>query len=109
MTKYEHMKHDFLLRLKNSGAEGYEISLHIMERDYGIEQRFIREQLIEWAERGFIWLGAWKGSEFRSFETWENTNAFFEFAGPHIKVKLLAEGDKELERLEEIKHRPIGF
>lgn len=111
MTKYEQMEHDFFSRLKPRGAEGYYIVPHLLALEFDIETRHVRERLIGWAKAGLISLDVYTERGFRPFTDWQNTDEFFEYGNKigHVRAKLLADGDEYLERLQEIKHRPIGF
>jgi hypothetical protein len=111
MTKYEQMELEIFSLLEKSRPGGYHFDLHLMERDYHIETRYVREKLIEWADAGLISLGVHTKVGFRPYTEWRSADDFFEegsIAG-HILVKLLAAGDERLERLNEIKHKKIGF
>ena len=111
MTKYEDMKHEFFSLLKSVGTRGYYIQPFLLAGKYEIETMHLREKLIEWAEARLISLEVSSGNGFRPYTDWPNTDEFFEYGNKvgHVRVKLLAAGDEYLERLREIKHRPIGF
>jgi hypothetical protein len=111
MTKYEQMELAFFKVLKNCSSDGYFIKPHLMERDYGVETRYVRETLIRWADDGLISLDVYSSNGFRPYTDWQNIDDFFEQGNRvgHVRVKLLAAGDEHLERLGEIVHKKIGF
>lgn len=111
MTKYEHMEYKFLTLLKNSSSEGYFIKPHLMERDYGVETRYAREKLIQWANEGLISLDVYTPNGFCSYTEWQNADDFFEEGNKagHVRVRLLAAGDEHLERLRELEDKKVGF
>jgi hypothetical protein len=114
MTKYEQMEREFFSLLKSCGAEGYPIKPHLEARKFNIETRHLREKLVEWANAGLICLYVHTEEGFRPYTDWPNANNFndfFEYGNKvgNVWAKLLAAGDEHLERLQEIKQRPIGF
>ena len=116
MTVFDKMKIEFLLRLK---AAGDQILFLVPEfaAKYGIEQRYVREMLVEWHTEKLICLSAWDDNEVRDkpFDEWPNDGSFFavRWDSGHKRSRLLVRGAEFLEELSadepETPKHAIGF
>lgn len=110
MPNYEQIQYEFFSRLKSCGAESYPFKPYELAQEWKIETRYFKEKLIEWADDRLISLSV-RSSPYTDWKSADGYHEFFEDGKKdgYVRAKLLATGDEHLERLQEIKQRPIGF
>ena len=115
MTVFDKMKIEFLHGLKVAGDEVH-IRVQELANKYGIEQRYVREKLVEWHTDKLIRLSAHHESgAVKPLEQWPDTEFFFNYTSDsnHKRVRLLVGGAEFLEQLSadepEAPKHAIGF
>jgi len=115
MTKFDKMRIGLLLRAK-AAPDDARIRVHEIAHEYGVEERFVRETLVQLHTDKLIRLSAWDESRVKALEDWPDADYFFSFVsdGNYKRVRLLARGAELLEKLSatvqpELPKRAIGF
>lgn len=116
MNPFERFRIEILRRAKNANPNtGLRIRTSELASQYGIEERYIREQLVEFHKEKVICLSAWDETRDKPIDDWRDTDLFFNFAsdGFYKSVRLLLRGAEYLESLPKPQpvpeSKPIGF
>ncbi len=115
MNRFERFTIETLQRAKQA-PDALHIRTYQLAAQYEIEEKYIRERLVELHTEKLIRLSAWDETRDKPFDEWPNADYFFDFAsdGSHKRIRLLLRGAEFLENLPkpepvpELKP-PIGF
>jgi hypothetical protein len=115
MNRFERFTID-MLRGAQRAPEAMHILTYELAAQYGIEEKYVRERLVELHTEKFICLSAWDGTSDRPLEDWPNAEYFFNYGedGNHKRIRLLLRGAEFLENLrmplpDPQQRPPIGF
>lgn len=109
MNSYEIFKKEFLSSLAMPGISNPVFHRHVLlSQQYGIQDRYMRELLIQWARQELISITCYDGVRERPWHEWESADALFFNTTDHgyVRVSILAAGAALVEDLPA--HR-IGF
>ncbi len=117
MTVFEKMTIDLLLGAK-AAHDDLRIRTPELAHKYGVEERFVREKLVDLHAQKLIRLSAWDDNAVRDkpFDEWPDSDSFFaiRWDSGYKRVRLLVRGAELLETLSatvelEPPKRAIGF
>ena len=99
MSSHERFKDSLLARLNRLGEDGWHVRTSLLAFDYGIPEAQVRKILLQWAQDGLIWLGAYDGADLRAWNQWESTDEMF--AAPvdsgYIRIRILPPSEEPVE------------
>ncbi len=100
MNRFEKFTIETLQRAK-SMREYLSIQTWGLAGQYDINERHIRERLLELQAEKYIRMSAWDGNRDRPFEEWESADAFFDSTtdSGYKRIWLLIRGAEFLENL----------
>jgi hypothetical protein len=116
MTKFDKMRIGLLIRAQ-AAPDDARIRVHEIADEYGVEERFVRETLVQLHTDKLIRLSAFHQiGVVKPLEEWPNADNFFNYGsdGNYKRMRLLIRGAELLEKLSatveaEPPKRAIGF